>query len=142
MELLTNSHCIRNTIYSVGISKTPNRKQKIVQVYGMNSSVTAAVAQLDDFFNDPDFCARPSVRRFAGYVRRKTGRQDIALSLLNEGYLLALKRLSFNSAKRTLDYAEQYALKKETTIPEALLFGCRGCAYYVLVNFQCVCRLC
>src|SRR3989339_1940808 len=55
--------------------------------------------------------------------------------MLNEGYLLALKRLSSNSGNRTLEYAQRYALEKKSTIPEALLFGSRGCAYYSLVNF-------
>ena len=134
MERFTSSHCIRNTIYSVGLAKTPNPKQKIVQAHGPDSALATVVHQLEDFFNDPDFCSRPSIRRFTGYVRRKSGGQDIVLSILNEGYLLALKRLSSNSGLRTLEYAEQYALEKEVTVPEALLFGSRGCAYYALVN--------
>jgi len=134
MEHITNFHCIRNTIYSVGLSKQPNPKQKIVQVHGMDSAIPTTVQQLENFLKEPQLCSHPSVRRFIGYARRKTGDQDIPWSLLNEGYLLALNRLSANSGLRTLDYAQQYALEKEITVPEALLFGSRGCAYYALVD--------
>ena len=40
-------HCIRNTLYSVGIDQMPSIKERITEVHGQNSEVMKAVDELD-----------------------------------------------------------------------------------------------
>ena len=47
-------HCIRNTLYSVGIDQTPNLKERIAEVHGPDSEVMKAVDELDHYVADPE----------------------------------------------------------------------------------------
>lgn len=136
METCVNTHRIKNTIYSVGLSGKPSLREQVLFTHDHDPDMESALQQLDDFLNDPDFVSRPAVKRFAGYVRRKNPETDIALSIINEGYLTALKRLSIPSGKSVLERAKEYSLEKDITIPEAMLFGSRGCAYFEFANHQ------
>lgn len=130
MEPVNNQHCIRNTIYSVGLSEQPNYKKSLLS----DNQLASAVNELEDYLADPDLESKPRVARFKACVRRKTNNPDIALSMINEGYILVLQRLASNAGLSILENAVKYAQIKGVSVPEALLFGFRGAAYYALVN--------
>ena len=45
---------LKNTIYSVGVDKTPNLREKIIEVHGKDSDVNRAADELDCYVSDPE----------------------------------------------------------------------------------------
>ena len=56
-EVSTNEHCIKNTLYSVGVDQTPNFRERIAEAHGATSEVMKAVDELDDYVSSPEATA-------------------------------------------------------------------------------------
>ena len=81
---------------------------------------------------------RPEIQRFIRYVGKHlcTAEADtIALAVINDGYIEALKRLSVNSGSKTVAFAKDYAKERNMAVAQVLLFGPNGSAYYAFVNW-------
>ena len=132
---LKNQHCIKNTIYSVGVDARPGPKQRITNIHGPDSEVIETVDQLNEFLNMSDFNQSQFAQRFAGYVRRRGFDNDVVLAAINDGYIIALDRLASNRVIQELTFAKAYAQKHDITVPQVLLFGPGGSAYYAFVDY-------
>jgi len=45
---------LKNTIYSIGVDKTPNFRERIAHVHGKDSEVVKAADELDCYVSDPE----------------------------------------------------------------------------------------
>ena len=81
----------------------------------------------------------PEVRKFTAKIRRRIKNprmaEDIAVALLHEGYIVALRRLACPGAQKAVAFAEEYANNHEMSLPVSLLFGYDGAAYYALIDW-------
>jgi hypothetical protein len=62
--------------------------------------------------------------------------EEVALELVNEGYLETLERFTRKRAPSTIAFAREYAQNQDITLPAALLFGYQGAAYHALVDWM------
>ncbi|MBC8470370.1 MAG: hypothetical protein H8D56_12945 [Planctomycetes bacterium] len=83
---------------------------------------------------------RPEMRGFVGKIRRRIHNpqmsDEVALAMVNEGYIETLRQLSRERAPSIIAFAREYAQNHEMTLPAALLFGYGGSAYYALVDWM------
>lgn len=136
---IESENTIRNTIYSVGIDQRLNLKGQIAQVHGANSEVMNTVKELDEFLSSPD-SEQYALAMFTSKVRRRIRNpqmsEEVALAMVNEGYIETLRRLSQKQASTTISFAREYAQNHGMTLPGALLFGYNGSACYALVDWM------
>jgi len=82
---------------------------------------------------------RPEVRRFIGSVSRRIRcprmSGEVATAMINEGYIVALRRLTYPGAQKDVVWAKQYAGDHEMTLAATLLFGCGGSVYHALIDW-------
>jgi len=82
---------------------------------------------------------RPQVRKFTGAVSRRIHNhrmaEEIAVAMINEGYIVALRRLACPGAQQMITFAKEYARNHEMSLPASLLFGYNGSAYYALIDW-------
>jgi hypothetical protein len=148
-KLSTNEHCIKNTLYSVGVDQTPNLRERIAEVHGPTSEVMKAVDELDDYVSSPETRKDPWYWNFfrrvksgmsalyphaADYVRTSMAREFMD-ELFNGGYIRALQSLAVPSGPAHAQFARNYADEYGVSIAAALLFGPRGAAHEELVHF-------
>ena len=145
----TNEHCIKNTLYSVGVDQTPNFRERIAEAHGATSEVMKAVDELDDYVSSPEARKDPWYWNFfrrvksgmsalyphaADYVRTSMAREFMD-ELFNGGYIRALQSLAVPSGPAHARFARNYADEYGVSIGAALLFGPRGAALEELVHF-------
>ena len=148
-EVSTNEHCIKNTLYSVGVDQTPNLRERIAEVHGPESVVMKAVDELDDYVSNPETRKDPWYWNFfrrvksgmsalyphaEDYVRTSMAREFMD-DLFNGGYIRALQSLAVESGPSHARFARDYANDYGVSIGAALLFGPRGAALAELVHF-------
>jgi len=82
---------------------------------------------------------RPEVRGFTGSVNRRIRNwsmsKEVALAVINEGYIEVLRRLAYWQAQKQVDWAKQCAQEKGMSLPAALLFGRGGAAFHTLIDW-------
>jgi len=82
---------------------------------------------------------RPQVRKFTGSVSRRIPNrrmaEEIAVAMIDEGYIVALRRLACPGAQQMIAFAKEYAENHEMSLPASLLFGYNGSAYYALIDW-------
>ena len=61
--------------------------------------------------------------------------EEIAAATINEGYIVALRRLACPGAQQMIAFAKEYARNHEMSLPASLLFGYNGSAYYALIDW-------
>ena len=145
----TNEHCIKNTIYSVGVDQTPNLRERIAEAHGPASEVMKSVDELDDYVSSPETQKDPWYWSFfrrvqsgmsalyphaADYVRTSMAREFMD-KLFNGGYIRALQSLVVPSGPSHARFARDYANDYGVSVGAALLFGPRGAAIAELVHF-------
>ena len=145
----TNEHCIKNTLYSVGVDQTPNLRERIAEVNGPTSEVMNAVDELDDYVSNPEKRKDPWYWNFfrrvksgmsalyphaEDYVRTSMAREFMD-ELFHGGYIRALQSLAVPSGPSHARFARKYANEYSVSIGAALLFGPRGAAIAELVHF-------
>ena len=148
-QVSTNEHCIKNTLYSVGVDQTPNLRERIAEVHGRDSEVMKAVNELDHYVSDPEAREGPWYWSFyrrvksgmsalyphaADYARTSMAREFMD-ELFNGGYIRALQSLAVPSGSSHVRFARDYADDQGVSIGAALLFGPRGAAIAELVHF-------
>ncbi len=148
-DVSTNEHCIKNTIYSVGVDQTPNLRERIAEAHGPESEVMTAVDELDDYVSSPETRKDPWYWSFlrrvksgmsalyphaADYVRTSMAREFMD-ELFHGGYIRALQSLAVPSGPAHARFARNYADEYGVSIGAALLFGPRGAAHEELVHF-------
>jgi len=69
---------------------------------------------------------RPHVRKFTGSVSRRIPNrrmaEEIAVAMIDEGYIVALRRLVCPGARQMIAFAKEYAENHEMSLPASLLF--------------------
>jgi hypothetical protein len=140
---------IRNTIYSVGIDQTPNLKERIAEVHGLDSEVMKVVDELDCYISSPEvkkgswywnFFRRIKSRMWALYphagdIVRTSMTREFIEELLNGGYIRTLQFMSAEGGVKYVSFAREYANGYSVPIGAALLFGPRGGATMELLHF-------
>ena len=100
---------------------------------------TKAKKMIDRSHKLLSFENRPEVRKFTGSVSRRIPNrrmaEEIAAATINEGYIVALRRLACPGAQQMIAFAKEYARNHEMSLPASLLFGYNGSAYYALVDW-------
>ena len=100
-------------------------RERIQEIYGDNPEITDAVSQLDEYFNARSFEDSPGVRKFAGWVRRSVDSprraDEVTGELIDEGYIIALKKLSYKDAPKNVDFSKDYAQKYGTSFADAFM---------------------
>ena len=148
-KVSTNEHCIRNTLYSVGVDQTPNLKESIAEVHGRDSEVMKAVDELEWYVSNPETRKGPWYWRFykriksamwalyphAGDAVRTIMAREFIDDLFNGGYIRAMQSLAVPSGPAHVRFARNYADDHGVSIGAALLFGPRGAALAELVHF-------
>jgi hypothetical protein len=149
-EVSTNEHCIRNTIYSVGVDQTPNLKERIAEVHGPESEVMKAVNELECYVSDPE--TRKSAWYWNFYRRVKSGMvnlyphatniartsmaREFMDELLNSGYIRTLQFMASDRGTKCVAFAREYANGYSAPLGASLLFGPRGGATMELLHFM------
>lgn len=148
-QVSTNEHCIKNTLYSVGVNQTPNLKERIAEIHGRDSDVMKAVDELDNYVSNPETRKDPWYWNFfrrvnsgmsalyphAGDIVRTSMAREFMDELFNGGYIRALQSLAVESGLLHARFARKYADDHGVSIGAALLFGPRGAALAELVHF-------
>ena len=103
------------------------------------SERTKAKQMVDRSYKLLAFENRPEMCRFIGKIRRRIHNpqmsEEVALAMVNEGYIETLRQLSRERAPSIIAFAKEYAQNHKMTLPEALLFGYGGSACYALVDW-------
>jgi hypothetical protein len=148
-KVSTNEHCIKNTIYSVGVDRSPNLRERIAETHSITSEVMKAVDELDDYVSSPETKKDPWYWSFfrrvksgmsalyphaEDYVRTNMAREFMD-ELFHGGYIRALQSLAVPSGPSHARFARNYANDYGVSIGAALLFGPRGAASAELVHF-------
>ena len=148
-SLNETENSIRNTIYSVGVDKTPNLKERITEVHGANSEVMKAVNELDCYVSDPETRKGPWYWNFfrrvksgmgtlyphAGDIVRTSMAREFIEELLNGGYVRTLQFMSAEHGAKYVSFAREYANGYSAPLGASLLFGPRGGATMELLHF-------
>ncbi|MBN2267227.1 MAG: hypothetical protein JW725_02695 [Candidatus Babeliaceae bacterium] len=149
-KVSTNEHCIRNTIYSVGVDQTPNLKERIAEVHGQESEVMKAVNELECYMSDPEtkksawywnFYRRVKSKMWALYphagdIVKTNMAREFMDELLNGGYLRILQCLATEHGVKCVAFAREYANGYSVPLGASLLFGPRGGATMELLHFM------
>jgi hypothetical protein len=144
-----NQQITRDVYYSIGIDQTKNPKEKITDLYGVDSQVTKVVDELNDYVNDPQTRKSPWFWNFYKRVKSAmsilyphTNNAAIARmtglfidDIFAGGYIRALQSLSVESGDKHTSFVRDYANYYAAPIGAALLFGPNGGAYTELVHF-------
>ena len=148
-EVSTNEHCIKNTLYSVGVDQTPNLRERIAEAHGPTSEVMKAVDELDDYVSSPETRKDPWYWNFFRRVKsgmsalyphaedcvRTSMAREFMDELFNGGYIRASQSLAVPSGPAHARFARNYADEYGVSTGAALLFGPRGAALEELVHF-------
>ena len=148
MELQTEN-TLKNTIYSIGVDRTPNLKERIEQLHGNASDVTKAANELEDYVSNPE--TRKSSWYWGFFKRLKSAMwglyphaNDIARTqmareftddVFNGGYIREMQALANPSAVEHVAFSREYAKRYSVPVGAALMFGPRGGAMMELVHF-------
>jgi len=118
--------------YFIGTDQASTFRERIQEMYADNREITEGVAELDEYFSDPAFADHPEVRRFTGWVARsienpRTG-NEIAGEIVNQGYIMALKRFGYRDAPLNVAFSRDFAKEHDTCFAGAFMFGPGGAA--------------
>jgi len=134
-KVSTNEHCIKNTIYSVGVDQTPNLRERIAEAHGPGSEVMKAVDELDDYVSSSETRKDPYYWNFfkrvksgmwalyphaADYVRTNMAREFMD-ELFHGGYIRALQSLAVPSGPSHARFARSYANDYGVSIGEGVM---------------------
>jgi len=140
---------LKNTIYSIGVDKTPNFRELIAQVHGKDSEVVKAADELDCYVSDPETRKSPWYWNFFNKLRsgmwclyphsndivRTQMAREFMDEVINGGYIRTLYSLANESGTKNVAFAREYAGSYSAPIGAALLFGPRGGATMELLHF-------
>lgn len=146
---LENQNTLKNTIYSVGVDRTPNLRERILEVHGKDSEPAKAADELDRYVSDPEIRESGWYRNFFnklrsamwalyphsnGFVRTQMAGEFID-EVFNGGYVREMQALANPSAARHAMFSAEYAKRYSAPLGAALMFGPRGGAVLELWNF-------
>jgi len=147
--LINSNQAPRDVYYSVGADQKKNIKERIAEVYGVNSQTMKAVYELDRYISDAETRKSPWYWNFQKKVKstisslyphsnnsvKAAMASEFIEDLINGGYLRALQSLSVESGAEHTRFAQNYADGYSVSIGAALLFGPRGGAVMELLHF-------
>jgi len=116
-----------------------NKAESILNQSADKKEHTKAKKMIDRSCKLLRFENRPQVRKFAGSVSRRIHSrrmaEEVAVAMIDEGYIVALRRLACPGAQQMIAFAKEYAENHEMSLPASLLFGYNGSAYYALIDW-------
>ena len=146
---LQTENTLKDTIYSVGVDRTPNLREKILETHGKDSDVTKAAGELDNYVSDPAtrksgwywrffnklrsamWCMYPHANDF---VKTQMAREFMD-EVFNGGYIRTMQSLATPGAVEHVAFSREYARRYSSPVGAALMFGPRGGAAMELLHF-------
>lgn len=108
-------------------------------MYGDNREITDAVAQLDEYLGTPSFASKNEVQKFFGRVRKSISSpamaDEIAAELIDQGYIIAMRRLGYRDAPESVAFSKDYADERGISFVDAFMFGPGSAARIALADW-------